>query len=72
MAQRLLRTSVLGMLTFALLFGGGPAATGAVHADPHASSVAPRESSLSQPNEQFELRSTIAFASSRDNPAGVG
>ena len=72
MAQRLLRTFVLGMLTFALLFGGGPAATGAVHADPHASSVARRESSLSQPNEQFELRSTIAFASSRDNPTGAG
>ena len=34
MAQRLLRTSVLGMLTFALLFGGGSAGTDFVHADP--------------------------------------
>lgn len=67
MAKRLLRTSVVGMLTVVLLLGGGPAATDAVHADPPASSVAPLESSLNQASEQFELRSTIAFASNRDN-----
>jgi Tol biopolymer transport system component len=67
MARRLLRVSVLTMLTFALVLGGGSAATDAVHADPQASGAAPRESSLSQASEQFELRSTIAFASSRDN-----
>ena len=69
MAQRLLRTSVLGMLTFALLLGGGSAGTDFVHADPSASIVDLPESRSSQPSEKFELRSAIVFASTRDNPA---
>lgn len=67
MAKRLLRVSMLGLLTFSLLLSGGPARPDAVHADPNASSVDPLESSLNQASEQFELRSTIAFASSRGN-----
>jgi Tol biopolymer transport system component len=72
MARRLLRVSVLTMLTFSLLLGGGSAGTNAVHADSNASVAAPLESSLNQPSEQFELRSTIAFSSNRGNPTGAG
>jgi len=66
MAQRLLRTSVLGMLTFALLLGGGPVRADVVHTDPSASLVDPLGTSPSQASQQFELRSTIAFTSTRD------
>jgi len=72
MTQRLLRTSVLGMLTFALLFGGGSAGTDFVHADPSASIVDLSESSPNQASQQFELRSTIAFTSNRDHPSCEG
>ena len=72
MAQRLLRTSVLIMLTTALLLGGGSAGTDFVHADPSASIVDLSESSPNQASQQFELRSTIAFTSNRHNPTGAG
>ena len=65
MAQRLLRTSVLGMLTFALLFGGGPVRADVAQTDPSASIVDLLESSSSQPSAQHELRPAIAFTSGR-------
>jgi TolB protein len=66
MARRLLRVSALTMLTFALLLGGGSAGADFVHADPNASIAALLPCSDSQASEQFELRSTIAFSSTRD------
>jgi TolB protein len=70
MAQRLLRTSVLGMLTVALLLGGGPVRADVVHSDSSASIVDLLESSSSQPSAQHELRPAIAFTSSRAYPPG--
>lgn len=72
MAQRLLRMSVLGMLTFALLLGGDPVRADFVHADPSASVSALPESCSIQAGSNFALCSTIAFASNRDNPTGAG
>ena len=69
MAQRLLRTSVLGVLTFDLLLGGGPVRADFAHTDPSASLVDPLGTSPSQASQQFELRSAIAFTSTRDNTA---
>ena len=67
MAHRLLRTSVLGMLTVALLLGGGPVRADVAHTDPSASIVDLSESS---PSQQFELRPAIVFTSGRDFPPG--
>ena len=72
MTQRLLRTSMLGMLTFALLLGGGPVRADVVHSDSSASIVDLLGSSSNQGSDNFELRSTIAFVSNRHNPTGDG
>jgi len=55
------------MLTFGLMLGRGPAGPGFVHADQNASIAALPECNRSQ-SQQFELRPTIAFASSRGDP----
>jgi Tol biopolymer transport system component len=72
MTKSLIRTSVLGVLTVALLLGGGPVRADLVDPDPRASVDALSESNPSQASQQFELRSTIAFASNRHNPSGAG
>jgi len=72
MAQHLLRTSVLTTLTITLLLGWGSARADLVNPDPSASIDARLGSSPSQASDEFELRSTIAFTSNRDNPTGAG
>jgi len=67
MAQRLLRTFVLTVLTGALLLSGGSAGTDFVHADPSASMVDLPGSRPMQASAQPELRSAIAFTSTRDD-----
>ena len=70
MAKRLLRTSVLGMLTFALLLGGGPVRADVAHTDPSASIVDLLGPNPSPASQQFELLPAIAFTSSRAFTSG--
>ena len=67
MARRLLRVSVLTMLTFALVLGGGSAGPTGAHTDPRVAIMALLGAGPSEASAQPELVSTIAFASSRDN-----
>jgi Tol biopolymer transport system component len=64
--------SVLGMLTICLLFGATPAGTDTATAAGSGFVLVPPGSGPSPAKEQFELRSAIAFVSSRDNPPPPG
>src|SRR5262249_1652748 len=70
MTQHLLRTPLVTVLVIGLLLVSASARTSSVNADPSGSASTLLASSPDQPNSNFELRSTIAFASGRDYPSG--